>query len=457
MSKTLNETPITTANARSKLGPGEYARRLDADAAVWYRKGARGGVWFARWRNRGAGAAYKQAPIGPANDINDKPTEGLFTYLQAEKSAREIVSIARMEAKAKADGPVLTVRLVVETYIAERDNRETRRQGRDVNSDASQRLHRYLLGQDSGVRRNAVPADPLAAVTLPALKEKDLESWRKRLPETLKATTKKRLINDLKAALNAGYAANRSRLDPQLLTVIKHGLKAEVVDDDDAVAIARDGQILTDTQVGRLIRAAQEIDAEQNWDGDLARLVIVLAATGARLSQVTRLRVRDYVRAKSRLMVPASRKGKGKSGSIPVPVGSDVLDALLPAVTGRAGDEWLLERWRYQQPAGGIRWEKVDRIPWPGSSAVTVPWKAIRERAAMPEVIPYALRHSSIVRGLRANLPIRLVAALHDTSVVMIERHYAREAAEGLEELAARAVVPLVPAESNIIQMHRAT
>ena len=53
MSKTLTEASITTANARSKLASGEYARRLDADAAVWYRKGARGGVWFTRWRNRG--------------------------------------------------------------------------------------------------------------------------------------------------------------------------------------------------------------------------------------------------------------------------------------------------------------------------------------------------------------------------------------------------------------------
>ena len=62
----------------------------------------------------------------------------------------------------------------------------------------------------------------------------------------------------------------------------------------------------------------------------------------------------------------------------------------------------------------------------------------------MPDVIPYALRHSSVVRGLRANLPIRLVAALHDTSVAMIERHYGRYIADGLNELAAKSVVPLV-------------
>ena len=80
MAKTLKEAPITTASARSKLPAGEYARRLDADAAIWYRKGKRGGVWFARWRNKGAGANYLQAPVGSANDVNDKPADGLLTW-----------------------------------------------------------------------------------------------------------------------------------------------------------------------------------------------------------------------------------------------------------------------------------------------------------------------------------------------------------------------------------------
>jgi hypothetical protein len=70
-------------------------------------------------------------------------------------------------------------------------------------------------------------------------------------------------------------------------------------------------------------------------------------------------------------------------------------------------------------------------------------------QAGLPDVIPYALRHSSIVRGIRANLPIRLVAALHDTSVEMIERHYSRWIVDGLEEMAARAVVPLAPQEEH--------
>jgi hypothetical protein len=38
----------------------------------------------------------------------------------------------------------------------------------------------------------------------------------------------------------------------------------------------------------------------------------------------------------------------------------------------------------------------------------------------------YALRHSSIVRMLLQNIPIRLVASLHNTSTTMIERTYSR-------------------------------
>jgi len=41
-----------------------------------------------------------------------------------------------------------------------------------------------------------------------------------------------------------------------------------------------------------------------------------------------------------------------------------------------------------------------------------------------PEATPYSFRHSSIVRMLLGNVPIRIVASLHDTSVAVIEKHY---------------------------------
>jgi hypothetical protein len=77
MSKTLIEAQVTTAKARSRLELGTHWRRLDAEAHLGYRKGKQSGVWFVRWRNHHRGGNYKQAPVDIANDVNDKPADGL--------------------------------------------------------------------------------------------------------------------------------------------------------------------------------------------------------------------------------------------------------------------------------------------------------------------------------------------------------------------------------------------
>jgi integrase len=239
---------------------------------------------------------------------------------------------------------------------------------------------------------------------------------------------------------------------PTFLAIVQAGFKAERIDDD--VSVARDNQILTDEEVGAILQAACEVDQEQGFDGDLYRIVVCLAATGARYAQVRRMRVGDVQVSARRLMVPGSYKGRGgNSGSDPVPVGDDVIEVLLPAIAGRPSDAPLFERWIHEQEPGGIAWKKSERGPWKRGELAR-PWKAIRERAGMPEVIPYALRHSSIVRGLRKGLPIQQVAKLHNTSVKMIERHYAKYIATALEDLARAAVVSLVPrSDGNVVPM----
>lgn len=448
MTKTLTEAQITTAKARSRLGFGVHWRRLDAEAHLGYRKGKRSGVWFVRWRNHYDGANYKQAPVGVANDVNDKPAEGTLTFEQAVTQAREHATRSRTEAVAQAAGPAPTVRTAVETYIRERNARDGRRAGREVRSDAGHRLRRYVLGQEERGSQEAVEATPLAAVHLHSLQEDDLLTWREDLPVELKATTKQRLINDLKAGLNAAWprmSAEQKKLNPAFLSIVKDGFKAERIDDDDEVSVARDNQILTDAQIGTLLRAAREIDDEQGFEGDLYRIVVCLAATGARFAQARRMRVSDAQRKEQRLMVPGSYKGRGgNGGSVPVPVGEDVIEVLLPGILDRPKEASLFERWSYEQEAGSIVWRKSERGPWK-TAELTRPWHAIRERAGLPEAIPYALRHSSIVRSLRNRLPIQHVAKLHNTSVKMIERHYAKYISTALEDLARAAVVPLVP------------
>ena len=115
MSKTLTEAQVTTAKARSRLELGVHWRRLDAEAHLGYRKGKQGGIWFVRWRNHHEGGNYKQVPVGVANDINDKPADGILTFGQAVRTAREAVARARTEAASQAAGPAPTVRSAVES------------------------------------------------------------------------------------------------------------------------------------------------------------------------------------------------------------------------------------------------------------------------------------------------------------------------------------------------------
>jgi hypothetical protein len=67
----------------------------------------------------------------------------------------------------------------------------------------------------------------------------------------------------------------------------------------------------------------------------------------------------------------------------------------------------------------------------------------------------YALRHSSIVRGLVRGLPIRLVATQHDNSVIQIERNYSRFIADVSDSLIRGAMLDLSApvASGNVVPL----
>jgi len=205
VTKTLKEAPITTRNARARLPAGLHWRGIDPETHLGYRKGKHGGGWLVRWRN---GAGYRQAPIGTADDAIGA---GTLDYNAAVRAARAKVEAARTEAKAKADGPPLTVRSAVESYIAARNARHSRRAGRRVRSDADHRLSHYVLGQNARGKQQAIPPARLADVLLHTLRESDLQIWRTNLPTELKETTKRRLTKEVATQAAAGLNPLASR------------------------------------------------------------------------------------------------------------------------------------------------------------------------------------------------------------------------------------------------------
>jgi integrase len=432
MPKTLNESAITTRAARSGLSSGVYWRSLDPDSHIGYRRGKRGGRWLVRYYD-GKGN-YRQLTIGTADDVI---SIGTLSYDQACRQARNAIVAARQVALIRSSGPIQTVGSAVCTYIDRSNARIAGREGRPTKSTSDSRLRLHVL---SNVE--------LAATPLHLLTEETLKSWR--LGLNGKMTTRKRITSDFKAALNAAADSGAKILPAGLSSVIKRGLVTPDDEGDEFYSAATSAnQILSDKEVRWIVQASKQVDEQYSWDGDLYRMVLVLAATGARFSQVRRLRVQDFQFIASRIMMPSSAKGRKRLAKYtPIPLGGDVLEALQSVINGRDKYAPLLEKWHHVR-SGQRTWKRAKRRGWVGSYELTDAFQKISELAGLSGRTAYCLRHSSIVRHLRVGTPIRLVAALHDTSVEMIERHYSHWIADGLEEIAARAVVPLVSLYSD--------
>jgi integrase len=378
-----------------------------------YRRGSKRASWIAKIVHEGH---RLQAVLGPADSA-----KGALTHQDAIRKAVEWATSerARIAAGVEPIAPT-TVANAVKLYVEQRVARNPR-----AGADAKYRLAAYLSGNER------LAALPLARVT--AI---ELLHWRQSLPTAFKPSTVNRLLNDVKACLRAAVERDWRNLPSTIGKEIEVGLRGVPNAEKPRHAL------LTDSDIRKVI------DASYNVDPDLGALVLVLAATGGRFSQVANLAVADVQVNGQRVMLPVSNKGKGKKvrSQVPVPIGRDVLDRLKPLLDGRSANEILLERWVHRQ-VSPTEWVRVERSPWEAASLMQRGWRRALAATGLGVIEPYALRHSSIVRQLREGLPTRLVAALHDTSVTMIERNYAFYIADALDELARRAIVPLASFE----------
>ena len=153
-------------------------------------------------------------------------------------------------------------------------------------------------------------------------------------------------------------------------------------------------------------------------------------------------------------MMPKSAKGGGRNRSVKKTERYSACRSprnwrprLKAAAKGRADDAPLLLQ--------------SDGSPWdnnPGQNYHRQVDKVVTAIGLDPaEVTMYCLRHSSIVRMLLRNVPIRLVASLHNTSVAMIEKHYSKYITEHSIDDITRAglLSEPTPAADNVVALVR--
>lgn len=430
MARHIRDARLESRTARLKLKPEKIHRHgLGGKLDLGYQRGRGAGRWIAR-RYLGD-ERYTTKMIGETDDLADANGDTVLSFNQAQDKARAWASDLDKAERIAALGPVITVRGAVNDYLNERAT------ARDA------------LGKLKHILNDASLAEtPMAALTVA-----DLQTWRAGLlGKKMTEASARRVVNDARACLNAAAKRHRDKLPATMRDMIRDGF---AVTRGVQIDNSREKQLLSEADIRRLIDAAWAIDRKHGWDGDLARMIIVLAATGARFSQVMRLKVADLQIEQARLMMPTSRKGSGsKAVKTPVPIGPDVLAVLERGARGRLGSDFLLVRPRWRRvpglgpgPGFGVL-EIYERGPWHGAANLTRPWKLVIARAGLAEnTIPYALRHSSIVRLLGKGLPVQMVARLHNSSSTMLERFYTTYITSALEDLARAAIVPLTPAE----------
>jgi integrase len=377
--------------------------------ALGYRRNAGPGTWSVRVN--GQGAWFKR--IGLADDYEPAAPPAVLTFWQAQEQARKL---ARQQSGAPVDEsrPVTMAEALdrYETYLKARG-------GRPYNAQQPRAL---------------LPAAMLGK-TIALISRGELERWRDGLVGDRQAATVNRLMNGLMASI-ALAAKSDSRLRQHLPEIKIEPLPS---------ASRARNVVLTDDQVRAVLAAAYERDPQ------LGLFVDVLAATGSRPCQVARLTIADLQDIPPRLMMPRSAKGGSRdrlarlAEHVAVPITAALARRLRAAAEGRPTDAPLLIRRTGE--------------PW-GHDPNVVYRRAVREVIASVGLDPdrvtlYALRHSAVTRQLLAGTPIRVVAALCDTSVTMIEKHYAKDIASHSDEIFRRGLLQDEAPADNVVALKR--
>lgn len=392
---------LETRTARLKLESRKkpFFVTIAPTISLGYRRNQGAGTWVVR-ASDGHGANWTKA-FAVADDHEDSNGASVLTFWQAQDKAR---SLARA-GEGNGERPA-TVKEAIDAYA---DDLAAR--GGYKDNVASLRFN--------------VPGT-MQAKAVALLTEKELRTWRNSMVRRgIKPASADRVARVLKACLNLAAA------DDGRITNVKawrNGLK-KLPDGETARNV-----ILPDKVVVAIVHASY---ADEYAFGVF---IETLAATGARESQLLKLVVADLLddTASPRLMLPNSRKGRNRRiERRPIAISARLATVLRTFSHGRAPEKPLLDH--VMHIAARFR-------------------EATKHLGLDPDATPYALRHSSIVRMLLAAVPTRVVAAHHDTSVAMIERHYSRYiVGDASDALTRRALMDFsAPTDRNVIPMRGA-
>jgi integrase len=402
MARKVKDKALDSRAAREKLKPRgkPYWRLIETGLHLGYRRlRGKAGTWCLR--HYLGHQTYEVEALAAADDFSDADGKTILDFTQAQNKARE-----RMTARANGDAGITgpyTVNDACDDYLEYLSS-----EGRSDSAikDARYRIDAFILPM-------------LGKFEVAALRSEQLRSWRAAIAKAQpRVRTRKgerqqyREIDD-SADAERRRKTSANRVLTTLKALLNHAFDEEKVQSNKAwgrrvapfegVEAARVRFLQVD-ECRRLVNASS---------AELKPMIQAALMTGARYSELARLRVADFDRDAGTVFVQESKTGRARH----IRLGEEAAGFFRQQTAGRAGDELM-----FRKNNGG---------PWLKSHQKRPMAEACARAKITPPIGFHTLRHCYASLMVKDGAPLHIVAlnlghASRDgqPDVRMVTRHY---------------------------------
>jgi integrase len=413
-----------SARLRLKADREPYWTTLAPGEALGYYRSAQGGAgtWWARVRleNR----RYQKASLGVADDFADADGQDVLSFLHAQMKAR--IWFDRIRAHAGEESPHRGPFTVADAWRLYRE-------------DCVRRGVKALDRLESGAKLYILPA--LGHIEVEKLTQSRIERWQTELAETAPRRRPKRFATEqAKGAKPRTPEDKRKRKASanRVFTILKSALnlakqKRKVNCTADTWREVKPFGNADAARV-RFLNLEEQVRLVNACEPEFRRLVQAGLFTGARFSELVRLRVKDFDSGNGSLFILESKNGKSRH----VVLTEEGLAFFSEAIADLKSGDLIFTRRAYkdmrrvapktQKPIPKVirGWKLGDQQR---------PMLAACESAGNAPMGFHQLRHSYASALVNAGLPLAYIAAqLGHSDTRMVEKHYGHLAPSALKD-----------------------
>jgi len=399
MARTKDDSTLKSRSARESLAkrPEPYWLVLEKGRALGYRKGVNGGTWIAKYYDPTANPTRQYHPLGATDDTSDPDGKMVLDFSQAQAAAREWFKDAYHNATGeRVQTGDYTVANAVQDYLENRKRHGAKTADR-MAWDFDARVLPTLGKVPAAKLTKKRIEDWMTMVASSPARHRGKDGKAPKTEDEIRARreTVNRLWKNLKAALNLAVRDRKIPSDAgwREVRAFRGTNRARI-------------RFLSIQEQQRLVNAAPS--------EDFRRLVQAGLFTGARESELARLKAQDFDPDHGTLFISQSKSGKPRH----ITLTAEGTAFFSEHAAGLSPDTLIFPRTSYdrKQKSPKGTWSRAELCRMMASTCIT---------AELDPLVFHELRHTYASGLVNAGVPLVFVAQqLGHRDTRMVEKHY---------------------------------